>query len=87
LWTLFTLSLRQFLHGQRLLILSGLALLPAALAVLLRLTNPSEGPTLRQIEFFCLLWLVPQVLLPLTALLYSSGMIMDEQEGKHSPTC
>jgi ABC-2 type transport system permease protein len=81
LWTLFTLTLRQFLHGRRMLVLGALALLPAALAVLIRSVD-EEGPPLREIEFVCLFNLVPHVLLPLTALLYSSGMIMDEQENQ-----
>jgi ABC-2 type transport system permease protein len=83
LWTLFTLSLRQFLRGQRLLILLGLALLPAGLAVLIRAIAPRADAKLGDaIEFFCLFQLVPHALLPLTALLYGSGIITDEQEGQ-----
>jgi ABC-2 type transport system permease protein len=79
---LFTLSLRQFLHGQRLVVLALLALLPAGLAVLIRTLSGRHGPAPPQVEFFCLFDLVPHVLLPLTALLYGSGMILDEQEGQ-----
>src|SRR5262249_1992921 len=55
---------------------------PAGLAVLVRSAAADEphGPPLREIEFVCLFNLIPHALLPLTALLYGSGMILDEQE-------
>src|ERR1700722_13364438 len=78
LWTLFTLTLRQFLYGKRMLVLALLALLPAALAVLIRTTvDDRHGAPFREIEFVCLFNLIPHALLPLTALLYGSGMILD----------
>jgi ABC-2 type transport system permease protein len=81
LGALFTLTLRQILHGRRMLVLAALALLPALLAVLVRTTvDARHGPPLSEIEFVCLFVLIPQALLPLTALLYGSGMILDEQE-------
>jgi ABC-2 type transport system permease protein len=79
LWTLFTLTLRQFLRGRRMFVLTLLALLPAGLAVLLR-TVGGAGPPRGMIEFVCLFTLLPHTLLPLTALLYATGMILDEQE-------
>jgi ABC-2 type transport system permease protein len=83
LGTLFTLTLRQFLYGKRMLVLTLVALLPAALAILVRTTVDSRhGPVNREIEFVCLFNLIPHALLPLTALLYASGMILDEQEGQ-----
>ena len=78
LWTLFTLSLRQFLRGKRMIVLALLSLLPAGLALLLRLTKSVSSEL--EVERSCLFFLVPQVLLPLTSLLYASGMILDEQE-------
>ncbi len=78
LWALFTLSLRQFLRGRRMLVLGFLALLPAGLAMLLRFDEHTSS--VAGIEFACLFYLIPHVLLPLTALLYGSGMILDEQE-------
>jgi ABC-2 type transport system permease protein len=80
LWTLFTLTLRQFLRGRRVLVLGLLALLPAGLAVLVRNIDDRHSPPGSEIEFVFLFNLVPHVLLPLTALLYGSGMILDEQE-------
>ena len=81
LWALFTLSLRQFLRGKRILILGFLALLPAGLALFFRLSDDRDAPKPpKMIEFDCLFYLIPHVLLPLTALLYGSGMILDEQE-------
>jgi ABC-2 type transport system permease protein len=80
LWTLFTLTLRQFVRGKRMIVLSVLALLPAGLAVMVRTIDARHAPPPSEIEFVFLFNLVPQVLLPLTALLYASGMILDEQE-------
>jgi ABC-2 type transport system permease protein len=80
LWTLFTLTLRQFLRGRRLLVLALLSLLPAGLSLLVRSIDAPHGPPPIEIEFVFLFNLVPHVLLPLTALLYASGMILDEQE-------
>ena len=80
LWTLFALTLRQFLRGKRLLVLALLSLVPAGFAVLLRCLDDRQGATPRELEFGILFFLVPHVLLPLTALLYGCGMILDEQE-------
>jgi ABC-2 type transport system permease protein len=83
LWALFTLTLRQYLRGRRMIVLALLALLPAGLAVLVRATAmPPHGPPPREIEVVFLFNMVPHALLPLTALLYGSGMILDEQEGQ-----
>ena len=41
LWTLYTLTLRQHLHGKRWMVISVLFLLPAGLAILLRAINPA----------------------------------------------
>jgi ABC-2 type transport system permease protein len=82
LWTVFTLTLRQFLRGRRALVVLLLALLPAGLALVARsfADGMRHGPRISQIEFGLLFRLVPHALLPLTALLYASGMILDEQE-------
>jgi ABC-2 type transport system permease protein len=80
LWTLFTLTLRQFLRGRRALVLGLLSLLPAGLAMLMRSIEARHGPSTDVVAFVCLFELIPRVLLPLTALLYASGMILDEQE-------
>ncbi len=77
-WTLFTLTLRQHLHGQRWLVVGLLFLLPAGIALLVRATAPNVPPL--ALEFLLVMMFVPQALLPLAALLYASGIIQDEQE-------
>ena len=80
---MFTLTLRQFLRGRRALVLLALALLPAGLALLVRSIDEGgrrEGPPKLEIEFVFLFMMIPHALLPLTALLYGSGLILDEQE-------
>jgi ABC-2 type transport system permease protein len=78
MWTLFVLSLRQNLHGKRWMVMMALFLLPAGLALLVRSTSPRV--TSGDLEFAFVFMLIPQALLPLTALIYASGMIQDEQE-------
>src|SRR5688572_490440 len=77
-WTLFVLTLRQHLHGKRWFVMALLFLLPAGLAILLRATAPDVPRAL--LEFLLAMMFIPQALLPLTALLYASGIIQDEQE-------
>ena len=83
LWALFKLSMRQFLRGRRALVVLALSLLPAGLALLVRSLDegPSRnGPPKSEIEFVFLFNMIPHALLPLAALLYGSGLILDEQE-------
>jgi ABC-2 type transport system permease protein len=75
---LYTLTLRQHLHGKRWIVLGVLFLLPALLAGLVRALAP-DAPAV-QMEFLFIFMLIPQALLPLLALLYGSGIIQDEQE-------
>ena len=78
LWTLFALTLRQHVRGKRWMIMGVLFLLPAGLAILIRYTT-NEIYTV--VPEFLLAWMfIPQVLLPLVALVYASGIIQDEQE-------
>jgi ABC-2 type transport system permease protein len=76
--TLYWLTLRQHLHGKRWIALVVLFLLPAAMAVLIRM--PRTGIPSVFLEFVLVWVLIPQALLPLAALLYASGIIRDEQE-------
>jgi ABC-2 type transport system permease protein len=72
------LTLRQHLHGRRILILSLLFLLPSVLAAVVRFAPhppPPEGA-----EFWLVFGLIPHALATLTALLYSAGIIQDEVE-------
>lgn len=78
LFALYSLTLRQYLHGKRWMVLAALFLLPAGLAILMR-TTAHHVPS-GALEFLLLFMFVPQAILPLVALLYASGMIQDEQE-------
>jgi ABC-type transport system involved in multi-copper enzyme maturation permease subunit len=75
---LFTLTLRQHLHGRRLLILSLLFLLPSVLAAVVRLAPHPPAP--EELEFAFIFNFIPHALVPLVALLYAAGMIQDEVE-------
>jgi ABC-2 type transport system permease protein len=77
-WTLYSLTLRQHLHGRRWMAIALLFLVPVGLALLIRLADPT--PPTRLLEFVLSWLLIPQALLPLVALLYASGIIQDEQE-------
>lgn len=77
-WTLYILTLRQHFHGKRWWIIGFLFLLPVGLAILIRATAPDVP--VRGLEFVLAFMFIPQALLPLVALIYSSGIIQDEQE-------
>jgi ABC-2 type transport system permease protein len=76
--TLFVLTLRQYVHGRRWLAMAALFLVPAGLATLIRTTAPDVPPL--ALEFALVMMFIPQLVLPLTALIYASGMMQDEQE-------
>jgi ABC-2 type transport system permease protein len=78
LWTLYTLTFRQHLHGRRWMVMGVLFLLPPALAVLIRATA-TDTPVV-VMEFLLVFLFIPQALLPLMALVYAAGIIQDEQE-------
>jgi ABC-2 type transport system permease protein len=75
---LYSLTLRQHLHGKRWWVLGALFLTPAVLAGIVRATAP-DAPGI-MMEFLFIFMFIPQALLPLVALLYGSGIILDEQE-------
>jgi ABC-2 type transport system permease protein len=75
---LYTLTLRQHVHGKRWLVMALLFLLPMGLALVVRWTAPNVPP--KALEFSLAMMFVPQALLPIVALLYASGIIQDEQE-------
>jgi ABC-2 type transport system permease protein len=77
---LFVLTLREALRGRRLLVLSLLFLLPAGLAILVRLTPHSPPPP--ELELALVFYLIPHALATLTALLYAAGIVQDEVEGQ-----
>jgi ABC-2 type transport system permease protein len=76
--TLFGLTLRQYVHGKRWVAMAALFLVPAGLATLIRTTAPNVPPL--ALEFALAMLFIPQLVLPLTALIYASGMMQDEQE-------
>lgn len=75
---LFVLTLRQHIHGRRLLVVVLLYGLPCALVVLLR--SLKQPPPLGALEYALVFNLLPHGLAPLTSLLYASGVIQDEVE-------
>jgi ABC-2 type transport system permease protein len=78
LGALAILTLRQNLHGRRLLVLSLLFLLPSVFALITRLANFPPPPG--DLEFAFVFNLIPHALVTLTALLYAAGCIQDEVE-------
>lgn len=78
LWTLLWLTVRQQCRARRLLVLGFLFLLPSLIAILAR--NASHPPSPSDLEFVTIFNLISNALVPLTALLYASGMIQDEIE-------
>jgi len=78
LGALYALTLRQYQHGKRWMVMAALMLLPAGLVILVRSTA-HDVPSVA-LEFIFAFMLIPQALLPLVALIYASGMILDEQE-------
>jgi ABC-2 type transport system permease protein len=78
LLTLYWLTIRQYVNGKRWMVMCFLFLLPAALVVLIRTTAREIPPN--GIVFLISYMLVPQALLPLLGLVYSSGLVQDEQE-------
>ena len=76
--TLFWLTLRQHVRGRRLLVLGFLYLLPLGLVLLVRSVESHFQAA--DAELGMLLMLIPHTLVPLTALLYATGMIHDEIE-------
>ena len=81
-WTLFRVSVRQFVRGKRLLTLAALLALPTALALLIRYHDPEFPGNRGEVEEILIFYMFPQALVPLTALILASGMIRDEAEGQ-----
>ena len=75
---LFRLTLRQQLRGRRLIVLALLYLLPVGLVILVRSVERHYIASAAEIGL--LFVLIPHTLVPLTALLYGTGMIHDEIE-------
>ncbi len=76
--SVFWLTVRQQCRARRLIILCFLFALPTVIAILTRYFQPDTS--LPSLEYGLIFILIPHALLPLTALLYASGMIQDEIE-------
>jgi ABC-2 type transport system permease protein len=78
LGAILSITAARQIRGRRLLIFSLLFALPIFFAVLThRFANPYAAADTETVLIF---GLIPQALLPLTALLYASGMVQDEVE-------
>jgi ABC-2 type transport system permease protein len=76
---LFVLTLRQHVHGRRLLALALLFALPGVLAAVVNLLSRFP-PNVENLQFAFAFNLIPHALSPLAALLYATGIIHDEVE-------
>ena len=81
-WTLFRISVSQFVRGKRLLVLSLLFALPTGLAALARYYHEATPQMIADLEQAMIFYMIPQALVPVTALIFASGMIRDEVEGQ-----
>ena len=85
IFALFSMTLARQVKSRRIVVLGALYALPIVFAFLFRLynvgwTRPPEVYAPGLAEFVVIFFLIPQALLPLTALIYASGMIQDEIE-------
>ena len=90
---LYRTSVRQFSRGKRLIALAFLFALPTIMALLANYYAPEPGDSgideemakaerTAESEQVLLFYMIPQALIPLSALILASGMIRDEQEGQ-----
>ncbi len=80
--TLFFLSIRQLVRGRRLVAMATLFLLPTVIAGLARHDNEHYAENVGEVEELLIFYMIPQALVPLSALFLASGMIRDEVEGQ-----
>jgi ABC-2 type transport system permease protein len=78
--TLLRISLQNLIRGRRLLVLAALFALPTVFALLIRYYNPQFDRERGQAEEALIFYMIPQALVPLSALVLASGMIRDEVE-------
>lgn len=78
LGALFALSVERLIRGRRLLVLVVLLLLPTVLTLLARQYAPRFDAA--EAEEVFVFYMIPQVLLPLTLLVFASGIVQDEVE-------
>ena len=75
---LFRMTVARLIRGRRLVVLSLLFSLPVVFALLAQHYEPRYDAA--EAALILVLGLIPQTLMPLTALVYGSGMIQDEIE-------
>lgn len=80
--TLLWISVEQLSRGRRLLGLALAFALPSLIALAARYDNQKYAGQVQAVENSLIFYMVPQVLLPLTALVLASGMVRDEVEGQ-----
>jgi ABC-2 type transport system permease protein len=78
LWTVLTLTISRQVRGKRIWGVVLLFALPAVLAFVSRQYDPSYDPA--DHERILVFGLIPQAVLPLTALLFASGLVQDDVE-------
>jgi ABC-2 type transport system permease protein len=78
LWALFAMTVERLVRGRRLIVLGLFFLLPTVIAGLARHYNPDDPRD--QAEEVLVFYMIPQALVPLTALVLAAGMIQDEVE-------
>lgn len=88
LWTSFTITLQGLLQWKRILVLLFLALLPLVAIFFFRTLGATQISSDRlpreflRMEFIAVLVYYSSVVIPITILLFASGMIRDEQENQ-----
>ena len=88
LWTSFTITLQGLLQWKRILVLLFLALLPLVAIFFFRTMGATQISSERlprefmRMEFIAVLLYYSSVVIPITILLFASGMIRDEQENQ-----
>lgn len=76
--TLIGMTVARLVRGRRLVVLGLFFLIPTAIALLARRYNPNYSPA--ESEEILLFYMIPQAMVPLSALVFASGMIQDEVE-------
>ncbi len=88
LWTSFTITLQGLLQWKRIIVLLFLALLPLVAIFFFRTMGATQISSERlprefmRMEFIAVLLYYSSVVIPITILLFASGMIRDEQENQ-----
>jgi ABC-2 type transport system permease protein len=79
-WTVFAMTVDRLVRGRRLLVLSLFFALPIGIVLLARYYNPTYSEEIDEVEQVLIFYMIPQALVPLTALVFASGMVQDEVE-------